>query len=71
MRASATNGRLFALESPAQAVVEVRGRWARVVELLEEPELFAQQEGAVQPRVGLLDVAEFDDVGQGLALGRF
>jgi len=43
---------------PGQPRVEVRGREAWIVELVEQPELFFEQEGAVERLVGLLDLAE-------------
>jgi hypothetical protein len=43
---------------PSQPRVEVRRRVARVVEVIEEPELFFEKERAVERLVGLLDFAE-------------
>src|SRR3954451_9153644 len=40
---------------PGQPGVEVRGRQASVVEVIEQPQLFAQQEGPVEPAVGVAD----------------
>jgi hypothetical protein len=36
----------------------VRGRERRVVELVEQPEFFSEEEGAVEPAVGVLDCPE-------------
>ena len=55
---------------PGQPGVEVRGRERGVVEVVEQPQLLAQQEGAVEPRVGLLDLAERGELADGLAFGR-
>jgi hypothetical protein len=55
---------------PGQPGVEVRGRQRGAVEVVEQPELFAQQEGAVEALVGVLDVAEGGELSDGLALGR-
>jgi hypothetical protein len=56
---------------PGQPRVKVRGRQAGVVEVVEQPQLFAQQEGAVEPSVGVLDLPEGGQLADGLALGRF
>src|SRR5215211_5815324 len=40
-----------------------------VIEVIEQPELLAQQEGAVEPAVGPLDLAEGGQLAHGLALG--
>ena len=58
VRASRTNGVSRERDGPGQPGVQVRGREARVVEVVEQPQLFAQQEGAVERAVGLLDLAE-------------
>jgi hypothetical protein len=55
---------------PGQPGVEVRRREGRVVEVVEQSELLAQQEGAVEARVGLLDFAEGCQLAEGLAFGR-
>src|SRR5215213_13922 len=49
----------------------MRGRQARVVEVIEQPELFAQQEGAVERAVGLLDLIERGELPDRLAFGGF
>jgi hypothetical protein len=51
---------------PGQPGVELSGRQVRIVEVVEQPELFAQQEGAV----GLLDLVERGELVDGLAFGR-
>jgi hypothetical protein len=45
-------------------------RLAWIVESVEQAELFLQEEGAVEPAVGLLDVGEDRELFGGLALGR-
>ncbi len=40
-----------------------------MVEVVEQPQLLAQQEGAVETRVGLLDFRERGELADGLALG--
>jgi hypothetical protein len=54
---------------PGQPGVEVRRRQARVVEVVEQAELFAQQERAVELAVGLLDLPERGELADGLAFG--
>jgi signal transduction histidine kinase len=50
--------------------VEMRGRQARVVEVVEQPQLFAQEEGAVEAGVGLLDLPRgCGELSDGLAFG--
>jgi hypothetical protein len=48
----------------------VLGRQRRVVEVVEQPELLAQQEGAVEPAVLGLDFGERGELADRLALGR-
>jgi hypothetical protein len=55
---------------PCEPGVEVRRRERRVVEVVEQPELLAQQERAVERAVGLLDLLERGELADGLALGR-
>ena len=43
---------------PGQPGIEVRGRERGVGQVVEQPQLFAQQEGAVEAAVGLLDFGE-------------
>ena len=43
---------------------------ARVVEVVEQPQLFAQQEGAVELAVVVLDFPERGELADGLVLGR-
>src|SRR5206468_11339804 len=69
VRASATNGRSRGSRCPGQPGVEVLGRLAWVVEVVEQSQFFAQQEGAVEALVGLLDLAEGGELADGLALG--
>src|ERR671910_1362571 len=47
----------------------MRWRQARVVEVVEQPQLFAQQEGAVERAVGLLDLIQRRELADRLALG--
>ena len=70
VRASLTKGRAGS-EAQASQASRCAGARRRVVEVVEQPELFAQQEGAVEPGVGLLDVAEGGQLAEGLAFGRF
>ena len=56
---------------PGQPGVQLRGRQARVVDVVEQPELFAQQEGAVEPPVLALDFPQRGELSDGLAFGRF
>ena len=43
---------------------------AAIVEVVEQSELFAQQEGAVEDLVGLADLVQGGELSDGLALGR-
>jgi hypothetical protein len=54
---------------PGEPGVQVGGRQARVVEVVERPQLLAQQEGAVEAGVGLLDLPEGGELSDRLALG--
>ncbi len=47
---------------PGQPGVEVLGREAGVLEVIEKPELFFEQERAVERPVGLLDFAELREL---------
>jgi hypothetical protein len=49
----------------------VRRRQARVVEVVEQSQLFAQQEGAIELAVGLLDLPERGELADGLAFRGF
>src|SRR5206468_12506472 len=53
---------------PGTPGVEVLGSMAWVVEVVEQSQFFAQQEGAVEALVGLLDLAEGGELADGLAL---
>jgi hypothetical protein len=55
---------------PAEPGVEVLGRERGVVEVVEEPELFLEQERAVERPVGLLDFAELRELIDRLLLWR-
>jgi hypothetical protein len=48
----------------------VRRHQARFVEVVEQPEFFAQQEGAVERAAGVLDLPERGGLVDGLAFGR-
>jgi hypothetical protein len=51
---------------PGQPGVEVGGRQARVGQVVEQPQLFAQREGAVEAGVGLLDFPEGGELSDAL-----
>ena len=55
---------------PGQPGVQMRRRQARVGQLVEQPQLFAQQEGAVEPLVSPADLVQGGELADGLALGR-
>src|SRR5215217_5258058 len=55
---------------PGQPGVQVRGRQCRVGQVVEQPEFLAQQEGAVEPPVVVLDFPEGGELADGLAFGR-
>src|SRR5205814_3549613 len=58
-RAGELDERLHARpRGPGQPRVDVRGRERGVLELVEKPEFFLEQERAVERLVGLLDLAE-------------
>jgi hypothetical protein len=54
---------------PCEPGVEVRRGEGRVVEVVEQPELLAQQEGAIQAPVVGLDLGERRELADALALG--
>src|SRR4051794_1864981 len=55
---------------PGEPRVEMRRRQPSVVEVVEQPEILAQQEDAVEPAVGVLDLAQRGQLADRLALGR-
>ena len=70
VRASRMNGHEPGAGRPGQPGVEVRRREPRVVELVEQPQLLLEQEGAVERLVGLRDFAEQRELRDGLLVGR-
>ncbi len=54
---------------PGQPGVEVRRRDRRVIEVVEQPQLFFEQERAVERPVGVLDLAELGELVDCLLLG--
>ena len=65
VRASLTNGASRERAAQASQASRCAGARRRVVEVVEQPELLAQQEGAVEAGVGLLDLAEGGRAGRG------
>jgi hypothetical protein len=62
-------GRQAAAAGPGQPGVEVRGRERGVLEVVEQPQLVVEQEGAVQALGALVDLAEGAELVQVLAVG--
>jgi hypothetical protein len=56
---------------PRQPGIQMLGRELRVGQVVEQPQLPAQQEGAVEALVGLLDPAERGELADGPVLRRF
>jgi hypothetical protein len=69
VRASLTNGSSRDLEAQVSQASRCAGASAGVVELVEQSELFFEQERAVERLVGLLDLAELRELVERLALG--
>ncbi len=55
---------------PGEPGVQVSGRQCRVGQVVEQPQLLAQQERAVEPPVVVLDFPEGGELADGLAFGR-
>src|SRR4051812_16337116 len=56
---------------PGEPSIEVRGGELGVGQVVEQPELFAQQEGAVEALVDLADLVQRGELADGLVFGRF
>jgi hypothetical protein len=56
---------------PAQPGVQMRRRERGVLERVEQPQLVVEQEGAVEPLVALVDLAERAELLEALAVGCF
>ncbi len=54
---------------PGQPGVEVRGRERSVLEVVEQPQLLAQQERAVESAVGVADLVQGRELADGLTFG--
>ena len=70
VRASRTNGRSRERAAQASQASRCAGASAGSAQVVEQPQLFAQQEGAVEAAVGVLDLAERGELADGLVLGR-